>query len=70
MMTPARIILHGERGPGSLCADDFGPMIMLTTEEEGASAQLDLTRDDARRLGEWLIKRANEGGGAHHDQRD
>lgn len=62
-MIPSRIILHGERGPGSLCADDFDRMFMLTVEEPQGSTQVDLTRDEARRLGEWLIARANEGEG-------
>lgn len=62
-MIPSRIILHGERGPGSLCSDDFDRMFMLTVGEPQGSTKVDLTRDEARRLGEWLIERANEGGG-------
>lgn len=66
-MTPARIILHGDNStagmmPG-LCVDDVADAVLLTATDARDDVQVRICLADARRLGEWLIKRANEVGG-------
>jgi len=55
------LIFHGETAAG-ICADDLGPTILLTVDSGCAQEQIDLYPDEARRLGEWLIERANQAG--------
>lgn len=58
-MSDDRMILHGERGPGGLCADDLGVFVMLTVDEAGRSEQVDLSPEQCRQFGEWLIRKAD-----------
>lgn len=63
-MTGPRIILHADNGSGSICIDGTGDGALITLWEcSGDEDQFLLPPEEARRLGEWLIKRANEGGG-------
>lgn len=58
-MTDDRLILHSERGPGAICADDLGVLVMLTVDEAGRSEQIDLSPEQCRQFGEWLIRKAD-----------
>lgn len=65
-MNEERVIVHGihrHMNGDSLCADVDNGTVLLTAYNIAAEVQMNLAPADARRLGEWLIKRANEGGG-------
>lgn len=46
----------------SVCVDAVDGEIMMTTTDFRDDAQINLDLDAARRLGEWLIERANQAG--------
>jgi hypothetical protein len=62
-MSEKRVIVHSRAGQGAVCADDWGSIVLLTTQMDGEpETQIDLAPSEARRLGEWLIERANQAG--------
>lgn len=61
-MPGGRIIIHHGSTPAGICADDLGPTVLLTVDTGDEQQQVDLYPSEYRRLGEWLIERANQAG--------
>lgn len=60
-----RIIVHGVHHrifEDSICADEDNGTVLLTAQNVAHEVQMNLAAAEARRLGEWLIERANQAG--------
>lgn len=65
-MSEERVIVHGNRSMAgskcSVCIDVVFDKVLLTATDWRDEVQVDLGPSECRRLGEWLIERANQAG--------
>jgi len=62
-MSDERIIVHGSFEASSIVIDDMGSCILITPINfDNNEGQTLLPLAEYRRLGEWLIERANQAG--------